>query len=81
MTFPNRELFEFRIVLAFPNDSKIGELANICDTKSSFSPLLFVDDDDDAAVGVGDVKLAKCFNTILIDSVFPEPDSPETIMV
>ena len=34
-----------------------------------------------AAGGGGGVKLAKCLRTILMDSVFPEPDSPDTQMV
>lgn len=60
--FPNRLLLSFRGVLAFPKLSRSGVASRICSVTRLFGARL---------------TAARYCITNLVDSVFPEPDSPE----
>ena len=89
MNFPNRLLFRFRLVVAFPNPSSSGELRiSSSDSTSVRRTLTFergvegrvelaeADDDD---VSVLERRQTNCM-TCLQASVFPAPLSPATII-
>ena len=60
MNLPKRELLLFRTVQALPKASRIGLLARIRSSICEWVPLM----------------VAKYCKMILVDSVFPAPDSP-----
>lgn len=79
MYFPNREELSFLVVLAFPNASMMGFVANICSSVWLIPP------------GVvptfrlfgffGSSTVAKYLIMYLALTVFPAPDSPLTTIV
>ena len=66
MNLPNLEELSFLAVLAFPKASNNGLESNIYSSMhNSFFIFLFF------------YTLARYFKIIFVDSVFPDPDSPE----
>lgn len=65
MYFPNRDELSFRVVFALPIDSMIGLLA-----KTRFSMLEDVDPAMEAKYRIANFA----------ETVFPAPDSPDTMM-
>lgn len=64
MNLPKRELLLLRVVLALPKASKIGLASRIFD---SIGP-------------APAIEWHKYLSKYLVDSVFPAPDSPDTII-
>ncbi|OMH83582.1 hypothetical protein AX774_g2910 [Zancudomyces culisetae] len=73
--FPNLDELSFLVVLAFPNDSNIGFVANI------ICSVLLISLPDPLTSPPSSCAVAKYLIIYFALTVFPAPDSPDTIIV